>query len=248
MEAAPSARNILIFEDGEQVARAATERFIELAKQSIEAQGRFSVALSGGSTPKRIYSLLASDEYRTRVEWPKVHLFFGDERTVPPDHPDSNYRMANEAMISHVPIPAENVHRMVGEGDAVTNARLYEDELRVFFDGEAWPRFDLVMLGMGDDGHTASLFPGSRALHEQAAWVVANWVEKFNTFRITLSAPAINHAAHVMFIVTGAAKAERLPEVISGPRQPDRLPSQLIHPETEGALEWFVDKAAAAKL
>ena len=236
-----------IFEDSAEVARVATRRFVELAREAIDARGRFSVALAGGSTPKVIYELLASDEFRDQVDWASVHIFFGDERSVPPDHHDSNYRMASEALLTRVPIPPDNVHRMVGEGDAVANARLYEDELREFFNGAPWPEFDLIMLGMGDDGHTASLFPGSRALAEQQAWVVSNWVEKFNTFRITLTAPAINHAAHVMFIVTGAGKADRLPEVLQGARDTDRLPSQLIKP-THGMLEWFTDKAAAANL
>jgi 6-phosphogluconolactonase len=236
-----------IFDNADEVARAATRRIIELARESINARGRFSIALAGGSTPKVIYELLASDEFRDQVDWTRVHIFFGDERSVPPDHHDSNYRMASEALLAHVPIPPDNVHRMVGEGDAVANARLYEEELREFFGDAPWPEFDLIMLGMGDDGHTASLFPGSRALHEQQAWVVSNWVEKFDTFRITLTAPAINHAAHVMFIITGAGKADRLPEVLQGARDTDRLPSQLIKP-THGTLEWFTDKAAAAKL
>ena len=249
MEAAPEAApNILTFDDPEEVAKRATDRFVEIAEQAIQKDGRFSVALAGGSTPKRIYQLLAAAPYKDRLDWSKVHIFFGDERCVPPDHADSNYRMANEAMISQVPVPPENVHRMVGEGDAAANARLYEDELRSYFGDEKWPRFDLVMLGMGDDGHTASLFPGTTALKEQSAWVVSNWVEKFNTFRITLTAPAINHAAHVMFIVTGAGKAERLPQVLRGARRPEELPSQLIRPEAGGALEWFTDKAAVANL
>jgi 6-phosphogluconolactonase len=239
--------NVLIFDDAEAVARAAARRFVELSRKAMDAGGRFSVALAGGSTPKRVYELLAGDDFNGQIDWPRVHVFFGDERCVPPDHHDSNYRMAREAMLAHIMLPIENVHRMVGEGDAVSNARLYEDDLHEFFDGAAWPRLDLVMLGMGDDGHTASLFPGSRALAEQQAWVAANWVEKFNTFRITLTAPAINHAAHVMFIVTGAGKTDRLPEVLTGPRDTDRLPSQLIKP-VNGTLEWFTDKAAAAKL
>jgi 6-phosphogluconolactonase len=156
--------------------------------------------------------------------------------------------MANEALLSRVALPSENIHRMRGEGDAVANARLYEDELRGFFgDDAAWPEFDLVMLGMGDDGHTASLFPGTHALDVRAAWVTANPVEKFDAYRITLTAPAINHARHVMFIVTGAGKAERLHEVIHGAHDPQRLPAQLIQPQT-GALAWFLDAAAAAKL
>ncbi|MCA1555486.1 MAG: 6-phosphogluconolactonase, partial [Acidobacteria bacterium] len=153
--------NLQIFADAGKVARAAAERFIELARESVAAHGRFSVALAGGSTPKRIYELLASDELNAQLDWSAVHIFFGDERCVPPDHADSNYRMANEALLSRVSLPEQNIHRMRGEGDAVANARLYEDELRGFFDGENWPQFDLVMLGMGDDGHTASLFPGT---------------------------------------------------------------------------------------
>jgi len=244
-----SAPQVIVCEDGAEVARRAAERFIEIAREAINANGKFSVALAGGSTPKKLYELLASDEYRDQIEWPKVHIFFGDERCVPPDDAESNYRMANEAMLARVPVPPQNVHRMVGDGDAVANARLYEDELRGYFDEEQWPRFDLVLLGMGDDGHTASLFPGSQALRENAAWVIANWVEKFQTFRITLSAPAINHAAHVLFLITGAGKAARLPEVINGERDTNRLPSQLIQPQAAGGkLEWLVDKDAAANL
>jgi len=242
---------IIVCADGAEVARRAAERFVEIAREAISADGRFSVALAGGSTPKKLYELLASDEYREQIEWPHVHIFFGDERCVPPDDDESNYRMANEAMLSHVSIPPQNVHRIIGEGDAIANARLYEDELRSYFDAElSWPRFDLVLLGMGDDGHTASLFPGSQALSETAAWVVANWVDKFQTFRITLSASSINHAAHVLFLITGAGKAARLPEVINGERDTNRLPSQLIQPQRAagGTLEWLVDKEAAANL
>lgn len=240
--------DIQVFADAGEVARAAALRFVELARASINTNGRFSVALAGGSTPKRIYELLAGGEFAAQLYWPGVHVFFGDERSVPPDHADSNYRMANESLLSRVGLPAENVHRMRGEGDAVANARLYEDELRDFFgDTAAWPEFDLVMLGMGDDGHTASLFPGTHALDARSAWVAANWVEKLDTYRVTLTAPAINHARQVMFIVTGAGKAERLHEVLYGAPDPVRLPSQLIQPRA-GALAWFLDEAAAAKL
>src|SRR6266850_3624690 len=242
-----TARDIRILETAEEVARAAADSFTGIAVASISAEGRFSVALAGGSTPRRTYQLLASEEYRNRVPWSQVHIFFGDERCVPPTHPDSNYRMAQEAMISLLPIPEANVHRMVGEGDAVANASLYEGELQAFFDGAPWPRFNLVLLGMGDDGHTASLFPGTEALNETRAWVVANWVEKFKTYRITLTAPAINHAANIVFLVAGAGKAERLLEVLRGPRNPRQLPAQLIEP-VNGSLVWLVDKAAAARL
>ena len=245
---AESAPNVLVFDTNDDVARAATERLVEIAKEAIESRGQFSVALAGGSTPKVVYGMLASDEFRGMLPWEKVHVFFGDERCVPPDHSDSNYRMAREAMLSKLPIPEQNIHRMKGEGDAAANAELYESVMREYFGEDAdWPQLDLVMLGMGDDGHTASLFPGTTALKEEQRWVVSNWVEKFSTYRITLSAPAINHARHVMFIVTGAGKTDRLPEVLHGARDTDRLPSQLIRPD-DGRLEWFVDRAAAAKL
>lgn len=243
---------VSIFDEAEEVARAAAVRFVEAARDAIQAEGRFSVALSGGSTPRRVYQLLASDEFRERVDWARTHIFFGDERCVPPDDADSNYRMADEALLARVPVPARNVHRIMGEGDAVANARLYEDELQTFFAGMRWPRFSLVLLGMGDDGHTASLFPGSQALAEQRAWVVANWVEKLNAYRITLTVPAINGAARVIFIVTGAGKAERLRMVLRGVEsdsdlQHEPLPSQLIRPAA-GMLEWLVDREAAARL
>ena len=247
MEDARLPPQTFIFDNAEQVARAAADRLTAIALASIADRGRFSVALSGGSTPRLTYELLASPEYRDRVPWGNVHLFFGDERSVPPTHEESNYRMAYEALISRLPIPAGNVYRMMGEIDPTIGARLYEKALRSFFDDAPWPRFDLVLLGMGDDGHTASLFPHTPALAEQQAWVVANPVEKLKTFRLTLTPPAINHAAHVLFMVTGAAKAARLAEVIRGPRDPERLPSQMIQP-IDGSLTWLVDKAAAANL
>jgi 6-phosphogluconolactonase len=238
---------LLIFDDAEETARAATARFAEIADESVRARGRFSVALSGGSTPRRIYELLAGEDFRARVDWSKAHVFFGDERCAPPEDEASNYRAAREALLSRVGVPAQNVHRMIGEGDAAANARLYEDELRSFFGDASPPAFDLVMLGLGEDGHTASLFPGTPALEERGAWVVANWVEKLGAYRLTLTAPVINRAAHVMFVVTGAGKAESLREVLEGEREPRRLPAQLIQP-VGGSLEWFIDRAAAAKL
>jgi 6-phosphogluconolactonase len=238
---------LTVFDDAEGAARAAAGRFAEIAEESVRAKGRFGVALSGGSTPRRIYGLLAGEEFRARVDWSKAHVFFGDERCVPPGDEASNYRMAHDALLSRVDVPAENVHRMIGEGDAAANARLYEDELRSFFGDAATPAFDLVMLGLGEDGHTASLFPETPALEERGAWVVANWVEKLGAYRLTLTAPVINHAAHVMFVVTGAGKAGSLYEVLKGVREPRRLPAQLIRP-VGGSLEWYVDRAAAAML
>ena len=247
MEATGTAAKIRVLENDPEVARAAANYFVDIALSSISALGRFSVVLSGGSTPRRTYELLASEEYRDRIPWPKVHIFFGDERCVPPTDPASNYRMADEALISLLSIPEQNVHRIAGEGDAAANASLYQSELQTFFDQAEWPRFDLVLLGMGDDGHTASLFPGTQALRERDAWVLANWVEKLNSYRITLTPPAINHAAQVLFLVTGGGKAKSLLQVLSGARDPTRLPAQLIRPK-DGSVVWLVDKAAAGDL
>lgn len=247
MRTAPGTPRVHIFGDAEELARAAARRFSSIAAAAQTHGGSFGVALAGGSTPKRVYELLAGGESFAGIDWPRCHIFFGDERCVPPDDARSNYRMANAALLSRVPVSAENVHRVRGEGDAVAGARAYEDELREFFGPAGSPDFDLVLLGMGEDGHTASLFPHSAALEERTAWVAANWVEGLKEFRITLTAPAINSAREILFMVSGSAKAEALSEVINGERDPRRLPAQLIHPPT-GRLHWFVDEAAAAKL
>ncbi len=239
---------VKVFEDPERVARAAASRFAELAREAVAERGLFTVALAGGSTPRRVYELLAGEDFRERIDWRSVHVFFGDERAVPADHADSNYRMASESLLSRVPVPEKNIHRIEGVGDAAANASDYESEMRGLFGEDAvWPRLDLVMLGMGDDGHTASLFPETVALDERRAWVAANWVEKLGAWRVTLTAPAVNAARHVLFLVVGAGKAERLREVLKGERDPARLPSQLIRLE-DGTLEWFADRAAAARL
>ena len=217
-----------------------------LAEKS-SAQQPFSVALSGGTTPRRVYELLANDEFTSKVNWQFVHIFFGDERAVPHNDPASNYGMALATFISRVPIPQSNVHPILGAGDPQKNARSYEQELKSFFAGSAWPQFDLVLLGMGEDGHTASLFPGSKGISEKNAWVIANWVERLNEFRITLTAPAINAAAQILFLVTGANKSSPLAAVLNGPFQPELLPAQVIKSD-QGELIWMVDKAAAADL
>lgn len=238
--------NVQIFETPALLARAAAVRLVTLAR-SATTERPFSVVLSGGNTPRSLYELLATDEFKTQINWQLVHVFFGDERPVPPDHPASNYGMARAALLSRVEIPEANVHRISGVGDPSTNARAYEAELKSCFAGSHWPQFDLVLLGMGDDGHTASLFPGTAAVQESRTWVVANWVERLKEFRITLTAPAINAAANIVFLVTGGDKAARLTEVLHGPFQPERLPAQLIKPKN-GSLIWLVDKTAAAML
>ena len=242
-----NSQNILIFDTPELLAEAAAGRFVNLAQESITQRGRFSVALAGGNTPGRVYGLLASERFKGRVEWPKVHLFFGDERCVPPDHPDSNYRMANEALITHVPIPPANVHRMAGEGEPSVSAALYETQMRQFFGNVTWPNLDLVFLGLGKDGHTASLFPQTKALNEEDTWVAANWVESLGVHRLTLTVPVLNHARRIIFLVTGNDKAETLKDVLTLPKDPLRLPAQLIAP-AEGTCEWLIDKAAASLL
>ena len=188
--------------------------FIVWRKPRIKERGRFSVALSGGNTPRAVFSLLA-DEHK-ELPWDRIHVFFGDERHVPPDHPDSNFRMASESLLSKVPIPEENVHRIHAELEPEDAAKDYDEQLAEFFQliNDDWPRFDLIFLGLGDDGHTASLFPGSSALSDLSSRVAANWVEKLQTFRITLTFPVLNHAADVIFLVSGESKAQILSAVL----------------------------------
>lgn len=238
--------NVFVFDNPVQLALAAAECFVECAQQLNHALDRFSVALSGGNTPKRVYELLATERFKNRVDWSRVHLFFGDERAVPPDHPDSNYAMVYEALISKVPIPAKNVCRIIGEGDAHASAQLYENQLKTFFAGAARPRFDLVFLGMGEDGHTASLFPGSDALNEKSKWVVATRMGQTKPDRITLTLPVFNRAARIIFLVTGEEKAQVLKQVLRPQAGSPHLPAREIQPV--GRLEWLVDKAAAALL
>jgi len=241
---------IKIVEDITQLNREAANEFLRSAQASIVSRGRFCVALAGGSTPGGVYSLLAEDQSNPekRLPWEKVFVFFGDERHVPPDDPESNYRMAKESLLSKIPIPQQNVFRVASELDANTAASQYEQQLLNFFRvaREEWPQFDLIMLGMGPDGHTASLFPGSPALEETHRKVVANWVEKFQSFRITFTFPVLNHAAEVMFLVSGEGKAEVLKQVLRNPAK-DVYPCQKVQPEA-GRLLWIVDRAAAKLL
>lgn len=240
------ARQVLVCKDEHAIFTQAAEMFAQLAAEAIALYGRFTVALSGGSTPKSMYQLLAKD-YQDRIEWSKVHLFWGDERSVPPTDDQSNYRMANEAMISKLPIPTGQVYRMTAEAvDMEAEALNYEAIVRRVFqlsEGEM-PAFDLFLLGMGDDGHTASLFPGTQALTETKRMVVVNWVEKFHTNRMTFTTSAINNSRNVLFMTAGAKKQAPLKEVLAGEYNPQLYPSQLIKP-TEGNLIWLVDEGAA---
>lgn len=241
-------RQIHIFKDSQGLAHAAAEEFVARANEAVNARGVFHVALSGGSTPKGLFTLLVNDNaLRQKIAWNKIHFWWSDERHVPPDHPDSNFKMAQEALLSRVEIPPPHIHRVHAENpDASIAAREYENELRAIFnvDAPAFPQLDLILLGMGNDGHTASLFPGTRALNEIERLVVANWVGKFFTWRITFTAPFINAARAVMFLVAGQDKALPLKGVLEGPRESAQLPAQLIQP-TRGELMWLVDEKAA---
>jgi 6-phosphogluconolactonase len=244
-------REIRILADGAAIAKRAAQEFVRAAAAAVGAKGSFNVALAGGSTPKALYSLLVNDPaLRSQVPWDKTQLFFGDERHVPPDHADSNFRMASEAMISKSPLKPEQVTRIKGENpDAGQAALQYEKALREYFklkDGE-YPNFDLVLAGMGNEGHTLSLFPGTKALHADGRIAVRNWVGKLFTDRITLTAPAASNSAEILFMVTGTDKAPALKSVLEGPFEPDQLPAQSLQPKN-GKLLWLVDAAAGSML
>jgi 6-phosphogluconolactonase len=237
--------------DAAALAARAARHFVERAEAAVAARGSARIAISGGSTPKAAFGLLADPQqpWRARMPWDKIELYWVDERCVPPDHPDSNYRMTREAMLDHVPLAPARIHRMEGELEPDAAAARYESELRNSFrlEGAETPRFDLIALGMGPDGHTASLFPHTAALHEMSRLAVANHVQNKDAWRITLTWPVINQGAEVFFLIGGADKAQILKEVMLGPRDTERLPSQLIAP-AGGILTLLLDKAAAALL
>lgn len=245
-----STRTLRTFHDLEGMSKAAAWELVHCADEAVTVRGRFTVSLSGGSTPKRLYQLLTSEPFRGQVDWGRVEVFWGDERCVPPDHPESNYRMAHEAMLKHLPIPPEHIHRMEAErSDLDAAARDYEAALaRVFgtSSGGEPPAFDLMLLGMGSNAHTASLFPHTQALEETSRWVVPNHVPELHTDRMTMTRPILNRSRVVLFLVAGADRAGPLAEVIVGPSDPKRLPAQFIQPD--GQLLWYLDRAAAARL
>jgi len=236
---------IIICRDVEALSRRAAEQFISLARAAMAAHGNFTVALSGGSTPKALYSLLATEEFSAQLDWRRIHLFFGDERCVAPDHAESNYRMVHESLLAKIAIPGANVHRLRGEDPPPLAAQAYEAELRRHFGAAALPRFDLALLGLGEDGHTASLFPGSLALNEVAGWVAAAYVEKLSAHRLTLTFPLFNNVAQVSFLVAGASKAGVLAAILQDSTAD--YPAARIKPNA-GGLTWFVDHAAAEQL
>lgn len=235
---------IQVFPDAAAIAQAAADHIVQAAQREIDAKGSFSLALSGGSTPKMLYTMLAEPPYVKWIEWDKVHLYFGDERGVPPEHKDSNFKMASETLLDVAPIPPANIHRMKGELPAEEAAKEYGLMLKqTFGDGG----IDLVLLGMGDDGHTASIFPHTIAVKEKEHRVIGYFAENSSTgksWRITMTAPFLNRSKEVLILLAGKNKAERLKEVLEGEREPERLPIQLIDPP-EGQVIWMLDVGAA---
>lgn len=236
--------------DAAALAGAVARYVVTRITAAIAARGRCLLALAGGSTPRASYALLAGDDFVHRIAWPRLQVFWSDERCVPPDDARSNSRMARDALLDRVPIPPGNIHRIAGESPPEQAAASYERRLRDVVgqtsgDPAAGAQLDLILLGMGVDGHTASLFPGGPAVHERVRWVMA--VEAVGAWRISLTPVIINAARDVCFVVSGVAKAERLHEVVEGPQAPARLPAQAIRP-TNGRLTWLVDEAAASRL
>jgi 6-phosphogluconolactonase len=241
-----------VYPNADALAKAAGLDILRLAQQSVAERGIFTLALAGGSTPRKLYHLLATDPDFRDFPWDKTHFFFGDERCVPPTHIDSNYLMVNGTLLSTGLVPPSHIHRVRTElPDPNMAAADYNVEMRTFFTHEmrlnGFPRFDVVLLGMGPDGHTASLFPESKALEEKELWVVANWVEKFNSTRITFIFPVLNAARNVLLLVAGADKAAMLYEVLGSERDSSRYPVQKVKP-LDGAKVWLLDSAAAASL
>jgi 6-phosphogluconolactonase len=233
----------------QELFEAAADEVVQAAKEAVAVRGRFTIALSGGSTPKTLYNLLATNA-KSILPWDRMFFFWGDERHVPPTDPESNYRMVEETMLSKVPVPAGNVFRIPAENpDAAAAAEAYEKTLQKFYalaPGK-FPKFDLILLGLGPDGHSASLFPGTEALREKSRLVVANWVEKFKTHRITFTLPVLNAARLVVFLVSGTGKADALHAVLESDAPGEQYPSKLVRPE-DGELLWLVDRAAASGL
>lgn len=237
---------VSVFRDRNALMLAAAERVTRLAERCIAERGRFDWALAGGKTPEALYRLLAGPPLAARIDWTRVHFFWSDERCVPPEHPDSNYRMARENLLDHVTPPRGNVHRLRGELPPPLAASRYEQELAALAAPSGIPRFDLILLGMGADGHTASLFPGSSALAENKRWVVATSIAGRDVARLTFTLPLLNAAAHVLFLVAGADKARALAQP-STPDDPERLPAHRVQPAA-GELTWLVDAEAAVLL
>jgi 6-phosphogluconolactonase len=242
---APSEADVRVFEDNGSLSHAAAELFVELGKSAVASQGWFPVALSGGSTPRQFYALLGSSPYRNSVDWHRVHVFWADERCVPQYHPESNFKLVYDALLSTISIPEDNIHRIKGEVGPEKAAREYEQEIIKLF-GPHNPIFDLIVLGVGKDGHTASIFPGSEAIHETIRIAIPVFLDKANVGRVTLTLPVINLAAHVLMLASGKAKSEVVREVLAGENL-NQYPAGLVNPKNK-RLTWLIDQEAAASL
>jgi 6-phosphogluconolactonase len=245
-----SNREIQVFRDVNDIASRAAELILAAANAAVQQNGRFTIALAGGSTPKTLYALLAAEPYFSVMPWDKTFIFFGDERSVPPDDKDSNFRMASESMLTKLSLKPEQVHRIKAENPDPEKAALeYEQILTSFYNLSSGqlPRFDVTLIGMGDEGHMLSLFPGTKALQDGGRLVKSNWIGKLYTWRVTVTAPVANNSGLVIFMVTKPDKALALKGVLEGPYEPEQLPSQLLQP-TNGKTVWLIDTAAAEKL
>lgn len=240
--------NIAIYPDIDVISQQAAQYVVRIATESIATHGRFTIALSGGTTPRKLYGLLGTEPYLSQIDWILVHIFWSDERCVPPDNEESNYHLAHEVLLSKIPIPAPQVHRMPAEmSNRNTASQEYADEMRRVFGTNDIPNFDLIQLGMGPEGHTASLFPHQASLHEQQRLVMPVSVPKPPPDRLTFTPPLLNAARNVLFLLTGSDKADALHAVLENPYNPDEYPAQIVRP-SDGEVTWMVDTAAAEKL
>jgi 6-phosphogluconolactonase len=235
-----------IYKDPDELSKAAAKWIADHISNTLKKQDRFVIALSGGSTPQKLHTMLAASPYKEQIDWGKLHIFWGDERAVPFEDNRNNAKMAYHTLLNQVPVPAAQIHVMRTDIDPLVSAKEYEGILHGYFDNTVHS-FDLVLLGMGDDGHTLSLFPGTEVVHEKQKWVTAFFLESQDMYRITLTAPIVNQSGCVIFLTNGVAKAPALKEVLQGKFNPDKYPSQIIQP-AKGALHWFIDEAAAVQL
>jgi 6-phosphogluconolactonase len=235
-----------VYKNADELSQAVASWMAGSIADTLKKQDRFTIALSGGSTPRLLHKILAAPPYKDQIEWSKLHVFWGDERDVPFEDDRNNARMAYDTLLNFVPVPAAQIHIMRTDIGPVESAAEYEKILQAYFD-KSPGSFDLVLLGMGDDGHTLSLFPGTAAVHEEKAWTIAYFLKAQDMYRITLTKTIVNRAARVAFLTTGTGKAHALKEVLKGAYNPDLYPSQEIKP-VPGELHWFVDEAAAAEL
>jgi 6-phosphogluconolactonase len=235
-----------ISKNQDELIKAMADFVVTRANEAIQDHGRFSIVLSGGSSPKKLHQLLTTDAYRNKIDWKNVYFFFGDERYVPADHPDSNYLMAKNTLFDPLHIAADHIFRMNTDLSPADAAIAYEKSIADYFAGKP-QRFDLIILGLGDDAHTASLFPGTSVLHEKQAGVRSLYIEKVKMDRITLTAPLINEAHHIAFLTFGDSKADAVNHILKGEKNPTQYPAQLITP-THGELHWFMDESAASKI